>query len=131
MRHASSFTRPRGYVGGGSNAAAVVGDSVQLGTRMAEVVGVLEAGRLPQSCAWGPGVAPRRLSIFAPLEFVPGALNERTSPAVSHGAFHSVEQTTPLSSALNGCLRFPYTAWKSATRSRPAKVGSASCREES
>jgi len=96
-----------------SNATSLVGDSIQLGTRKAEVVGVLEARPAPAIMrVGGRRRATGDYRIIAPLEFVPVALAERTLPPAINALSATVEQTTPLKQAIEQSLAAGDSAWE-------------------
>lgn len=96
-----------------SNAASMLGDSVQLGTQKAAVVGVLEARPAPAIMRVG---GRRRVAgdyrIIAPLEFVPGALSERAPPPAIMALSTNVEQTTPLKQRIERLLASRDAGWE-------------------
>ena len=96
-----------------SNAARMVGDSVQLGAMRAEVVGVLEARPAPAVVrVGGRRRAAGDYRVIAPLEFVPAALNERIPPPAIMALSATVEETTPLKQRIEQLLAAGDTAWK-------------------
>jgi putative ABC transport system permease protein len=96
-----------------SNAASMAGDSVQLGTLKAEVVGVLEARPAPAIMrVGGRRRATGDYRIIAPLEFVPVALAERTPPPAIMVLSATVEQTTPLQRRIEQSLAAGDSAWE-------------------
>jgi putative ABC transport system permease protein len=96
-----------------SNASTLVGDSVQLGTAMAEVVGVLEARPAPAVVRVG---GRRRNTgdyrVFAPLGLVPRALNERVPPPAIMALATTVEETAPLKQRIEQMLAARDSAWE-------------------
>ena len=95
-----------------SNSAALVGDSVLVGTLKAEVVGVLEGNATPAAVRVGNRRrSPGDYRIFAPFEFVPLALNERIQPPAITALSHRVEETTPLKQRMEQMLASNDSAW--------------------
>jgi putative ABC transport system permease protein len=96
-----------------SNAAAMVGDSVQLGALMVEVVGVLEPRPAPAVMrVGGRRRATGDFRIMAPLELMPVALNERIPSAQITAISTTVEQTTPLKQRIEQMLAAKDSAWE-------------------
>ena len=96
-----------------SNGAAMVGDSVQFGTLMVGVVGVLEPRPAPAVTRVGGRRRPTGdYRIMAPLELVPVALNERIPPAQITALSATVEQTAPLKQRIEQMLASKDTAWQ-------------------
>ena len=96
-----------------SNATSLVGDSVQLGTLKAEVVGVLEARPAPAIMrVGGRRRATGDYRIIAPLEFVPAALAERSPLPAIMALSATVEQTTQLKQRIEQSLAAEDTAWE-------------------
>jgi putative ABC transport system permease protein len=96
-----------------SNAASMIGDSVQLGAAKAEVIGVLEARPAPAvSRAPGRRRARGDFRIMAPLEFAPAVVSERVGPPTILALSTTVEQTTPLRQRIEGMLAASDTAWE-------------------
>lgn len=95
-----------------SNAATLVGDSIQLGAAMAEVVGVLAPRPAPSAMR----VSSRRrvgdYRVLAPIELVPQVLSERLQPAAITALSATVEQTAPLKERIERMLAAKDTAWE-------------------
>jgi putative ABC transport system permease protein len=95
-----------------SNAASLVGDSVQLGTSMAEVVGVLEPRPAPAVTRVGSRRRVGDYRVLAPMELMPVALNERIQPGAITALAATVEQTAPLKERIERTLAAKDTAWE-------------------
>jgi putative ABC transport system permease protein len=95
-----------------SNAASLVGDSVQLGTSMAEVVGVLEPRPAPAVTRVGSRRRVGDYRVLAPMELMPVALNERIQPGGITALAATVEQTAPLKERIERTLAAKDTAWE-------------------
>ena len=94
-----------------SNAAAMVGDSVQIGATKAEIVGVLEPRPTPAIMRVGSRRRVGDYRVLAPIELVPSALNERIPPAAITALSATVEQTAPLKERIERMLAARDTAW--------------------
>lgn len=96
-----------------SSAASMVGDSVRLGSKLAEVVGVLEVRPAPAVMRVGGRRRPSGdFRLFAPLGFVPGALNERVPLPSITVLSQTVEQTAPLKQRIEQALANSDSAWE-------------------
>ena len=96
-----------------SNAAAIVGDSVQFGTSMVQVIGVLEPRPAPAVMRVGGRRRPTGdYRIMAPLDLVPTALNERIPSAQITALSATVEQTAPLKQRIEQLLASKDSAWE-------------------
>jgi putative ABC transport system permease protein len=94
-----------------SNAAAMVGDSVQVGTVKAEVIGVLEPRPAPAITRVG---ARRRVGdyrVLAPIELVPVGSDARIAPPSITALSATVEQTAALKQRIEQMFAARDTAW--------------------
>jgi putative ABC transport system permease protein len=100
-----------------SNPQSIVGDSVQIGTMSAAVVGVLEPGPAPQQVI---GSRRRRVGdyrVLAPIELATRAFSSQrgqmfTLPAQIVAVSAVVEETTPLKQRIEQMLASRDTAWQ-------------------